>query len=125
MSTPDTEIDDLFGDGSGTPSPSTTGPLVLSLLGLFMSLCGMACLAAPGGIPVLLALWWIERERDRVNNGYLPADAGPVVERTRRLVYLALFAVIGLFVIQALLYCNGTYDALGNLIFLGAAPDLF
>jgi len=113
------DLDDLFGEGAGAPEARTGPAIALSVIGVLMSILGMACLAAPGGIPVLLALWWIERERDRVANGYLPETAGPIVERTRRLVFASLMFVIVLFVAQAVLYCFGFYEGLGDLIFTG------
>jgi len=119
MSEPVSEVDELFGEGEGAPEPKTTAAILLAFFGLFLSFLGMACLAAPGGLPVLVALWWIERERDRVSNGYLPEAAGPTVERARRLIYAILFVVIALFTLQAVLYCNGTYEALGNMLFRG------
>jgi hypothetical protein len=113
------DLDDLFGEGGGQTEARTTPAIALSIGGVILSVLGMACLAAPGGVPVLLALWWIERERDRVANGYQPESAGPVVERTRRLVFASLAVVVMLFTAQAVLYCFGFYEGLGDIVFTG------
>ena len=111
------ELDELFGDEGGQPEPRVWPALVLSAVGVILAILGMACLSAPGGVVVLLGLWWIERESDRVDNGYLPPDARPVVDRARRVVFASLALVIALFVVQAGLYCTGFYQHLGDTLF--------
>ena len=111
------DVDELFGDGSDGPRPRTGIAIALAITGVLLAIVGMACLSAPGGIVVLLGLWWIERELDRVENGYLAPDAREPVMRARRLVFAALFIVILLFVLQALLYCSGFYQGLGDRLF--------
>ena len=111
------DLDELFGEGGGTPEPKVIPAIALSVIGVLSAIIGMVCLAAPGGILVLLGLWWIEREMDRVENGYLAEDARPRVESARRFVLLCLIIVIALFFLQAVLYCNGFYQGLGDSIF--------
>ena len=111
------DLDELFGEGGGTPEPRVIPAIALSITGVVSAIVGMVCLAAPGGILVLLGLWWIERELDRVENGYLAEDARPRVESARRFVLLCLVIVILLFFAQAFLYCNGFYQGLGDSIF--------
>lgn len=116
------DVDELFGGGDGTPEPRTTPAIVLAVLGVVLGVVGLACLSAPGGVVVLLGLWWIEREHDRIENGYLPEEARPTVQRARSIVFLCLFLVIGLLFLQAFLYCGGYYQMLGDLAFRGELP---
>ncbi len=111
------EIDELFGDEGGQSTPRTRPAIALAVAGVLLALLGMACTAAPGGVLTLLGLWWIERERERVDNGALPPDARPAVERARRVVFASLGVVIALFFLQALLFCSGFYQRLGDALF--------
>lgn len=111
------DLDELFGEGGGTPSPRIVPALALSVIGVITAILGMACLSAPGGILVLLGLWWIERELDRVDNGYLSEEDRPRIESARRFVFLCLGVVILLFFAQAFLYCSGFYQNLGDQFF--------
>lgn len=115
------DLEELFGEGEGTPEPRVGTAIALAVLGVVAAVVGMACLSAPGGVIVLAGLWWIERELDRVDNGYLPADARPAVERARRIVLACLGIVIVLFFVQATLYCTGFYQDLGDTL-LGLSP---
>ena len=112
----DPALNELFGEGQGAPEPKTGLAVGLAVTGLLIALLGMACLAAPGGAIVLLGVWRIERELDRVNNGYLSPDARPVVLRARRLIFACLFLVILLFMAQVVLYGLGFYQFLGDLL---------
>lgn len=106
------QVDELFGEGGGAPAPRTG--LVLSLLisGLVTSVIGMLCTTAPGGLLVLLAWLVVEKEMDRIDSGYLPADARPHVQQLRTFTYAGVMVVIGLFVAQGLLLCGNAYDGL-------------
>ena len=106
------DVEELFGEGGGAPVPRTT--LVLSLLtsGLLLAFLGLACSTAPGGVLVLLAWVVVEKEMDRVESGYLPADTREHVGRLRLFTWAGVLVVIGLFVAQALLLCSNSYDAL-------------
>lgn len=104
------EVDELFGEGGGAPAPRSTLIWVLLLSGIVLSVVGLACSAAPGGLLVLIAWMTVEKEMDRVDNGYLPADARPTVQRVRTACYLGLVIVILVFVAQAWLFCAGFYE---------------
>ncbi len=110
------DLDELFGEGNDTPEPRVGPAIGMAIGGVLVALVGMACLAAPGGVIVLGGLWWIERELDRVENGYLPSEARPAVERGRRIVLACLVIVILLFFVQAWLYCGGFYQNLGDAL---------
>jgi hypothetical protein len=105
------QVDELFGEGGGVPTPRLGLVWGLLLTGLAVAGAGIVCTAAPGGILVLLAWFVVEREADRVESGYLPADAGPSIARLRRVVLAAVLSVVALFAVQAwLLARTDFYD---------------
>ncbi len=108
----DADLEELFGEGGGTPTPRTR--LVIGLLGggLLAAVLGMACTAAPGGILVLFAWVVVEKELDRVESGYLSTEFRPRLQALQRWVYAGVLGVVVLFVLQLWLLCNGTYEAL-------------
>ncbi|NCG17662.1 MAG: hypothetical protein GWP91_01420 [Rhodobacterales bacterium] len=111
------EVDELFGGGTGTTDPKVNGALVLAALGTLTAIIGMACFSAPGAAIVLVGLWRIEKELDRVDNGYLDISTRPVVLSARRWVFAALAVVIALLFLQVVLYSQGFYQMLGDLFF--------
>ena len=98
-------VDDLFG---GEDAPRPRSGLVLSLLGLGMvtTVLGLACSTAPGGILVLLAWMFVEKELDRVDSGYLTEEDRPAVLRLRWVTLAGLLIVVALFVVQGFLLCQ-------------------
>ena len=72
----------------------------------------MACSAAPGGLLVLAAWVVSEKEVDRVESGYLPADTGPTVRRLQRACFVGLLFVLAAFSVQLLLFMSGFYEGL-------------
>ncbi len=116
-------IEELFGRGAGTPKPRLVRVWLLMVAGLLTAILGLACLSAPGGVLVLLAIMAIEKEKDRIDNGYLPETDRAQVMGTRMVAYLALMFCTVLFFLQCWLYSEGFYAALGDLFFLGEPPD--
>lgn len=106
------EVDELFGEGEGAPTPRSALVWTLLVSGLLLSLVGLLCTSAPGGILVLLAWSAVEKEMDRVDNGYLPAEARPTVARMRTATYVGLVLVVLVFVVQGWLFCLGFYEHL-------------
>ncbi len=106
------DVEELFGEGGGAPTPRTTLVLSLLTLGLLLAFLGLACSTAPGGVLVLVAWLVVEKEMDRVDSGYLPSDTRDHVRRLRLFTWAGVLVVIGLFVAQALLLCSNSYDAL-------------
>jgi hypothetical protein len=106
------EVDELFGDHGGQPEPRTM--LILSLLtsGLLLTLFGLACSAAPGGLVVLAGWVAVEKEMGRVESGYLPADTRPQVRSLQIAAQVAVTLVLLLFVLQTVLLSMGVYEAL-------------
>ncbi len=104
------QVDELFGEGSGAPAPRTQLVRRLLVSGLVLAAFGLACTSVPGGLLVLAAWTVVETEMGRVENGYLPADTHADVQRAHRQVSLALSFVLVLFGIQSVLVCSGTYD---------------
>lgn len=114
------DLDELFGEGSGRPRPRTGLIMALLILGVTLTVVGMACIAAPGGLLVLLAWMYVETDQQRIESGYLPATDAAVVERTRRFTYAGLLLVVFLFAIQGFLLCNGAYDVLLDQVYIPA-----
>lgn len=106
------DLDELFGSEGGEPRPRSG--LVHALLGVGLSttLLGMLCSAAPGGLIVLVAWAVVEKEADRVESGYLPADARAEVARLQQLTLASILMVLLLFVLQGWLFCAGYYEVL-------------
>lgn len=122
------EVGELFGGGAGAPKPRVVRVYTLLVLGLLVAVAGMLCSAAPGGALVLLAWMLVEREGDRVESGYLPRDAEPVVARARRWTWRGLMAILGLFFVQGALLCSTSfyadlYDRIAMVIILAVNPD--
>ncbi|MEZ4317071.1 MAG: hypothetical protein R3F61_06195 [Myxococcota bacterium] len=111
-------LDELFGQGGGRPRPRTALITSLLLSGVTLTVLGMACIAAPGGILVLLAWMYVETDQKRIESGYLPASDAVVVERTRRFTYAGLVLVVFLFAVQGFLLCNGAYDVLLDNVYI-------
>ncbi len=106
------DLDELFGKEGSRARPRTARIMGLLLSGILLTVLGMACIAAPGGILVLLAWMTVETDQQRLESGYLPASDAAEVERTRRFTYAGLLLVVFLFALQAILLCNGAYDLL-------------
>lgn len=106
------EVDELFGEGEGAPTPRSGLVWTLLVSGLLLAVVGLLCSAAPGGILVLVAWMLVEKEMDRVENGYLPAESRPIVARLRTATYVGLLLVVVLFVVQGWLFCTGFYERL-------------
>ncbi len=106
------DVAELFGEGEGAPSPRVLA--ITSLLGggLLVALVGMACTAVPGGVMVLFAWMLAEKEMDRIESGYLPADARGVVRLLQTATFVGVLVVVFLFVAQGYLFCSGFYDEL-------------
>jgi hypothetical protein len=61
---------------------------------------------------VLFAWMLAEKEMDRIESGYLPADARGVVRLLRTATFVGVLIVVLLFVVQGWLFCSGFYDTL-------------
>ena len=111
------DLEELFGEGQGQPEPRTRLVAILAVSGLVLSVLGLACTTAPGGLLVLIAWLTIDKEVGRIRSGYLSADFQPVVDQARKWTYLALVLVIFLFTVQLILLCQGFYEYFwGNLL---------
>lgn len=113
----DPELAELFG-GTGRARPRTGLVAGLLISGVLTTIVGMACIAAPGGLLVLLAWLVVEKDHDRVESGYLPEADRSAVERSRNLTHAGLMLVICLFFLQALLLCFGRYDPLLDDVYI-------
>lgn len=114
------ELDELFGEREDAPRARTGRVWGLLAVGLVLAGLGLLCSSAPGGILVLVAWMLVEKEMDRVENGYLPADQRPVVVRARAAAVAGLALSVAIFVLQGLLFCNGWYE-----VFWPSALDLW
>lgn len=106
----DDDLDELFGGGTGQPTPRTGLVVALLIGGVVGTIAGLACLSAPGGALVLASWVIIEKEVDRVDSGFLPLSDKPRLLRLQRVVQGALVLVIGVFILQTVLLCYGFYD---------------
>ncbi|MBN2797600.1 MAG: hypothetical protein JXX28_00475 [Deltaproteobacteria bacterium] len=106
------DLDELFGGGTGQAKASTGPVLGLLVAGVVLAVLGMACSAAPGGLLVLGAWLLLERDLDRVESGYLPVSLRPRLRSLQWAVYAGIGLVILLFFAQGLLFCGGFYDSL-------------
>lgn len=117
--TPDgPDLDELFGAGGGRPRPRTALIATLLGVGLVLTLLGMACINAPGGLLVLIAWMLVEKDLERLESGYLPEADRPQVEQIRSMTYAGLVLVILLFFLQGFLLCNGFYDWLLDTLYI-------
>lgn len=107
-------VDELFGSAGEGARPQTGRAYALLALGLAVSVLGLVCTTAPGGMLVLGAWLLVDREGDRVDSGYLPATAAPEVARARRWTAAGLLVVLALFALQGLLLCST--DVYGGLL---------
>jgi hypothetical protein len=119
------DLDELFGAGGGRPRPRSALIGTLVAVGLFLAVIGMACISAPGGILVLTAWMFVEKDLDRLDNGYLPESDRELVETLRSVTYASLLLVVVLFVLQGLLLCNGFYDFLLDQVYIPWWRSLF
>lgn len=117
-------VDELFGEGRGAPRPRVTTVLVLLGAGLFMVVLGFGCTVLPGALVVMAGWMTIETEMDRVDNGYLPLDARPVVVRLRNATRAVVLATGLLVVAQIVLVQMGLYDFLLQM-FVTTVPSPF
>ena len=106
------DVGELFGEGGTKARPRTGLVIAVLITGLSLTVLGMVCTAVPGGIITLVAWAMVEREIDRVDSGFLPLQHRPALVAVRGAVWAGLLLVVGLFVIQAGLLCNGTDLAL-------------
>lgn len=108
----DPTLDELFGEEGGAPEPRSTTIVALLAAGLTMTILGLACSSAPGGMLVLLAWYLVGKDMDRLDNGYLPADARPRVRRLQHATWASVAVVLVAFGVQAWLLGMGVYDLL-------------
>ncbi len=120
------EVDELF--GSDGPRPRTALILGLLVPGVILSILGLVCTSAPGGVLILAAWTVVEKDLDRIDAGYLPQQDRAQVQVLLRLTQLALALVIVLFFVESVLLCQGVYPVLwGTLLkalvaLFGATP---
>lgn len=104
------EVDELFGR-SGDAATVRVGP-VLSVLALGMVLitAGMAVSVVPGVIVVLVARAMVDKEGERLRNGFLPADSSATVRSLRIASTVVLvLATLALF-LQGWMVWSGWYE---------------
>ncbi|HHO52119.1 MAG TPA: hypothetical protein ENK18_14900 [Deltaproteobacteria bacterium] len=106
------DLEELFGEGSGAPQPRLRRVVILLVVGMITALLGLACSSVPGGALILLAWVAIEKEMDRVESGFLPADARRPIARLRTITLVSVVLVVLLFFVQLFLMCGGYYDLL-------------
>ncbi|MBX2798948.1 MAG: hypothetical protein KTR31_14825 [Myxococcales bacterium] len=120
------QVEELFGEGGGTPKPRLGLVMALLTSGMLLALMGLACSSAPGGALVLVAWVVVEKERDRIDSGYLPSDVRPAVDRLRRVTWASVVSVVMLFTAQFLLMMIGFYTPIWRavIVWLGGVADV-
>jgi hypothetical protein len=104
------DLEELFGQGEGQAQPRIRLVAILAASGVLLSILGLTCTTAPGGALVLISWLVIDKETSRVQSGYLSTDFQPVIDQARKWTYLCLVLVIGLFMVQLILLCQGFYE---------------
>lgn len=118
-----TDVDELFGDGGRKARPKTTRIVVVLVVGLVMTVLGMACTAVPGGLVTLVSWALVEKELDRVDAGYLALEHRRQLVLLRQLVWAGLLMVLALFFVQGFLLCFGWYGTFWTEILELARPS--
>ena len=116
-------VDELFGDGLGPSKPRLGRVWALLVSGTIVCVLGLACLSVPGGLLVLLAVMYVDIERDRVDNGFLPESDRQRVMRARTAAYSGMLFCAAVVLLQWWLYCGGVYNALGDLFLSRPPPE--
>jgi hypothetical protein len=103
-------VDELFGaDGVGL-RPRRAAIFALVGVGLVLTVLGLGCSSAPGGL-IVLAGWSIaDDDAERIRAGALPLDEEPAVRARRNAALAALVLVIAVFVLQLALLSMGFYE---------------
>jgi len=108
----DNNLDDLFG-GEDTPTPRLAKTWIYLLVGLLLTVLGLACTTLPGGILILMAWSSADLEQGRLRSGYLPESAAPTLRRQLYFIYASLAFAWGAFALQGFLLCGTDwYDQL-------------
>ncbi len=104
------EVDELFGR-SGDAARVRVGPVIAVLtFGMILITAGLAISVVPGVIVVLVARTMVDKEAERLRNGFLPADSGASVRGLRiASTIVLLLAAIALF-IQGWMVWSGLYE---------------
>ena len=70
-------LEGLFGAASEAPRAADRRTRALVLLGVALAAFGIVASSVPGVLVTLAAWWSAERDRDRVESGWLPTSARP------------------------------------------------
>ena len=104
------EVDELFGQTGDTARVRTGAVLATLALGMILIGAGMLLSVVPGVLVVLVARAMVDKEAERLRNGFLPSDAAASVRGLRVASTLVLFlAVIAVF-IQGWMVWSGVYE---------------
>jgi hypothetical protein len=106
------KVDELFGKGGEVANPRVGLAYGLLAAGVALALIGSLCTSIPGGVLVLVSWLVVQRDLDRIESGYLPADHGTNVRNAQIACALGIFLVIGLEVFQMMLYGGAFQDLL-------------
>lgn len=104
------EVDELFGRTGVAASVRVGSVLAVTVLGLALTTVGLAVTVVPGVIVVLFARGMVEKESERVRNGFLPADAARTVRGLRVMSTLALLLTVGALFLQGWMVWSGVYE---------------
>lgn len=103
-------VDELFGGGGRAARPRSVLVACLLVSGLLGTVAGLACSTVPGGLVVLAAWLVVEKEMDRVDSGFLPADTRGGLAVLRSLVRIGVVVAVVLIALQLVLMSLGVYE---------------
>lgn len=123
------EVGELFGQSGDAARPRVGSVVGALAVGLVLLGVGLATTVVPGVLVVLAARAMVDKEAERVRNGFLPADAAVTVRRLRALATLSLLVCTGAVFLQGWmvwsgLYTSWMYTLLSLLGVLHGVPDV-
>lgn len=98
------KVDELFGGEREVAAPRRGLAVAFLVSGLLVAALGARITSIPGGILVLLGWLVVQRDRDRVASGYLPADQLAGLRAVESWFMVGLLAIIALEAYQLYLF---------------------
>lgn len=105
------EVDELFSEGTRAVRPQVGFVFVLTVLGLGIAVTGFPCSAVPGGVVVLVAWYFAEKEYARLQAGFFAGDLRATIVGARTIAIGGVVLMSMIFSLQLALTWMGFYDA--------------
>jgi len=104
------EVDELFAEESRGVKPRVGLVFVLTLVGLLVAVTGFPCSAVPGGVIVLLAWFFAEKEYARLQTGFFGSDRRSEIVGARAAAIGGVVITALIFSLQLVLTWMGVYE---------------